>query len=184
MTNIKVTVAYDKPSTSKFDALLAEYALAKQIADETESYYRPLADAAEYAKFDAIIEQLQPIMDYARAISEMQDYKCSVWITAHISKAELGGYAMSSESFNIIYNHNTHNIEVRWSGDTFSKDLMKKYPGCYCDDGRNILGNWDKWCVYKRLEDDAIQQLKRAIGRQQERGQKQIDRLYNITKEI
>ena len=43
MTNIKVTVEYEVPKTNKFDALMAEYEIAKKIADETESYYKPLA---------------------------------------------------------------------------------------------------------------------------------------------
>lgn len=185
MTNIKVIVTYDKPNTSKFDAMLAEYALAKQIADETELYYKPLADVAEEAKFDAIIEQLKPIKDYAKAIFELQDSKYAVWITAHISRQELGGYSSGGMgSFHVVYSNKTHDIEVQWLGDEFTKERMRKYPGCYCNDGHNILGNWDKWNVYQRLETDAINQLKRHIERQQARGQKQIDRLYNITKEV
>lgn len=185
MTNIKVTVTYDKPSTSKIDALLAEYALAKQIADETESYYTPLADAAEEAKFDAIMEQLETIKDYARAIYKIQEYNCSVWITTHISRSELGGSSYGGMgSLHVVYSHQTHDFEVKWMGNPFSKDYMREHPGCYCGDGYNILGNWDKWNVYQRLEADAISQLKRYIARQQERGQKQIDRLNNITKEI
>lgn len=183
MTNIKVTVEYDEPTTSKFDALLAEYAVAKQIADETVSYYSPLADVAEYAKFDAIMEQLETIKYYAKKIFELQDTKCSVWIQTYISKIERGGYACDGGSFQVIYDHETHTIGIRWLGNEFSKERMKKYPGCYCDVGYNILGNWDKWNVYKRLETDAIQQLQRLIKRQQDRGQKQIDRLNNITKE-
>ena len=44
MNEIKVTVAYEKPTTSKFDALMAEYEAAKKYADETVAYYKPLAD--------------------------------------------------------------------------------------------------------------------------------------------
>ena len=183
MTNIKVTVEYDEPTTSKFDALLAEYAVAKKIADETVSYYSPLADVAEEAKFDAIMEQLETIKYYAKKICESQDSKCSVWINAYVSRTDLGGYATSGENFQVIYDYVTHEAEVRWSGNVFSKERMKKYPGCYCDDGHNILGNWDKWNVYKRLEEDAMQQLRRHIAIQQERGQKQINRLNNITKD-
>lgn len=183
MTNIKVTVEYDEPTTLKFDALLSEYAVAKKIADETVSYYSPLADMAEYAKFDAIMEQLETIKYYAKKIFELNEVACSVWIKAYVSAAELGGYRTSGESFQVIYDHSTHDIEVRWSGSAFSKERMKRYPGCYCDDGYNILGNWDKWNVYKRLETDAIQQLQRLIARQQERGKKQVDRLNNIIKE-
>jgi hypothetical protein len=47
MNEIKVTVAYEKPNTSKFDALMAEYEAAKKYADETVAYYKPLADIAE-----------------------------------------------------------------------------------------------------------------------------------------
>lgn len=183
MTNIKVTVEYETPTTSKFDALMAEYNAAKQMADETVEYYKPLAEMAEYAKFDAIMEQLKPIKYYAQKIFELSDGKYSVWINAYVTSQERGGYATRTESFQVIYSHATQDIEVRWMGSAFSKERMKKYPGCYCDDGYNILGNWDKWQIYKRLETDAIQQLQRLIAKQKERGQAQIDRLNNITKE-
>ena len=89
MNEIKVTVTYDKPTTSKFDALMAEYEAAKKYADETVAYYKPLADAAEEAKFDAIMEQLETIKEYAKRISEIKDGD-AVWIKAHIPSCVCG----------------------------------------------------------------------------------------------
>ena len=73
MNEIKVTVAYEKPTTSKFDALMAEYEAAKKYADETVAYYKPLADVAENAKFDAIMEQLETIKEYAKRIYKITE---------------------------------------------------------------------------------------------------------------
>ena len=182
MTNIKVTVEYEVPKTNKFDALLAEYVLAKQIADETESYYKPLADAAEEAKFDAIMVQLESIKYYAKQISRLKGDE-SVWIKASISAIERGdNYPMyNSGDFTVIYNPKEINpFEIRWEGNNFTKERLKKGRCNLCEGKHNILGNWDKWNVYNRLEESAIRQLQAQIDKQQTRQKEQINRLNNI----
>ena len=183
MTNIKVTVEYEVPETNKFDALLAEYALAKKIADETESYYKPLADAAEEAKFDAIMRQLESIEYYAEQISQLKSDGTSVWIKASIPAAERGdNYPMyNSGDFTVVYSPGESNpFKITWEDCRFTKELLKKARCNLCEGKHNIIGNWDKWNVYNRLEESAIRQLQMQIDKQKVRGQKQIDRLNNI----
>lgn len=171
MNNIKVTVSYEKPTTTKFDALMAEYETAKKMADETVSYYKPLADAAEDAKFDAIIEQLETIADYAKRICEIDPNHRAVWIKAYVS----------STAFIVCYRKD-YKLEIQWDGADFTKENLHKNPGWFFNGRYNIMGNWDEWEVYQKLEDNACRQLKEAITRQTARCQKQIDRLNNIQK--
>ena len=184
MTNIKVTVEYETPKTNKFDALLVEYALAKKIADETENYYKPLAEAAEEAKFDAIMEQLETIKQYAKLISDINNQV--VYIKASLS-AELrkSPYKCmdSWKSFEVVYRPKD-GIEVMWAGDRFTKERLKKYPSAMCERECNIIGKWDEWGVYNMLEESAHRQLEYLIRLQNERGEKQINRLKNIQGEI
>ena len=102
MNEIKVTVTYDKPNTSKFDALMAEYEAAKKCADETVAYYKPLADVAEDAKFDTIMEQLETIKEYAVRISEINGGG-AVWINAYLPSSVCGKLACEGEKFSVCY---------------------------------------------------------------------------------
>ena len=48
-----------------------DYKLKKlDEVNETVDYYKPLADCAEKAKFEAIMEQLEIIKEYAKKIHE------------------------------------------------------------------------------------------------------------------
>ena len=170
MNNIKVTVTYEAPTTNKFDALMKEYEAAKKIADETVAYYKPLADVAEDTKFDAIMEQLQTIANYAKQICEIDPEHRAVWISVY-----------TTHSFSMCYRTN-YPLAIKWDDASFTKDNLHKRPTWFTNESYNILGEWDKWQVYQKLENEACRQLKVAIARQFERGQNQINRLNNIVK--
>lgn len=180
---IKVTVEYEVPKTSKFDALLSEYAIAKKVADETESYYKPLAEAAEEAKFDAILHQLETIKYYAKQIAQLDKYSSGIWITTNIPAYERGEHnpMYDSGNFAVIYRPKESNpFEIKWSGSPFTKEAFNKCHLSFCQGYRNVVGNWDKWKVYQRLEENAMKQLNELIQKQMQRKQEQIDRFNNI----
>ena len=176
MNEIKVTVAYEKPTTSKFDALMAEYEAAKKYADETVAYYKPLADVAEEAKFNAIMEQLETIKKYAVRISELTPYeRGEVQITAGIH-GYMRGDSNSSVYFTVAYRSDTCKFCISCDYTPFI-DYRK-----FCSGRHNIIGKWEEWKIYEHLEQSAHNQLQAAIKRQKLRAQGQIDRLNNITK--
>ena len=184
MNEIKVTVTYEKPTTSKFDALMAEYEAANKYADETVAYYKPLADAAEDAKFDAIMEQLETIKRYAKTISNLSDQ--SVWISTIIPINVRGGCSHSSSDgkFSVIYRRNSNfPFEIMWIGDPFTKERLRKRWYSMCEGHCNIIGMWNEWGVYERLEKEAISQLNNLINEQKRRANAQKNRLNNIIKE-
>ena len=183
MNEIKVTVTYDKPTTSKFDALIAEYEAAKKYADETVAYYKPLADAAEEAKFDAIMEQLETIKRYAKTISSLSNQ--AIWISIYIPTDVRGGTSRSSYDgrFSVIYRPNDNfPFEITWEGSQFTKESMRNRRLGMCEGYRNIIGMWNEWGVYERLEKEAISQLNCLINNQKRRANAEKNRLYNITK--
>lgn len=172
MNEIKVTVAYKMPKTTKFDALMEEFEVAKKMADETVAYYQPLADVAEDAKFDAIAEQLETIKRYAQKIASITQ-EDNVKIYTYCNGC----------LFSVSYKRNSNfPFEISWDGTNFTKDNMHRQHGWFCEGRYNIVGKWDEWGVYQALENNACAQLTRAISKQVERGQKQIDRLNNIVK--
>jgi hypothetical protein len=177
MNEIKVTVSYDKPTTSKFDALMAEYEAAKKYADETVAYYKPLADVAEEAKFNAIMEQLETIKEYAKRISEIKNGE-AVWIKAYVSSDTCGYH--SGQEFEVIYRpkETVWKFEVRSSWREFSRQHIKYHT----EEGHNFVGNWDEWKIYEKLERNAISQLNSLINEQKRIANQAKNRLYNITK--
>ena len=169
MKNIKVTVEYETPTTSKFDALMAEYVIAKKLADETVAYYKPLADVAEEAKVDAILEQLETIKEYARRISEITNDAVFIqhWIC--------------DRRFDIVYrpNETIHKYEVKWGGEPFTKEQSKIRRNAFFD-GSNIIGRWEEVRAYENLEKEAFRLLEDAINKQKNRAHYQQNRLNNI----
>ena len=166
MNEIKVTVSYEKPTTSKFDALMKEYEAAKKYAEETVAYYKPLADAAEEAKFDAIMEQLETIKEYAKRISTITNRK-AVWI--------------KTSNFTVCY-RTDYKTEITWYSLDFTKENIRRNPHRFCESVYNILGKWDEWNMYEMLERDACQKLANAIDEQKQRANHEQSRLNNITK--
>ncbi len=171
MNEIKVTVTYEKPTTSKFDALMAEYEAAKKYADETVAYYKPLADIAEDAKFDAILEQLETIKQYARRISDITHE--AVWISSWIGACK----------FSVVYRPNEINnhYEVTYAGKEFTKRIAQLNRHMFfC--GNNLIGRWEELKAYECLEAEAFRLLTKAIKKQKQRADDEINRLNNITK--
>ena len=166
MSTIKVSVEYEKPQTTKFEALVRELEVAKKVADETVDYYKPLADCAEEAKFEAIMEQLETIKWYAQQISSITH------------KATFISHQFGKNKFEVVYRPQctTCAFEISYCGKRFSKDN-------FCNVNQeeiNILGNWEEWHCFKNLENKAYQTLENLIEEATARGQKQINRLNNI----
>lgn len=161
MSTIKVSVEYEIPKTTKFEALLKEFEVAKKVADETVDYYKPLADCAEKAKFDAIMEQLETIKEYAKQISGITQQATSFrkWFGA--------------SAFEIVYRpkETVFAFEIKYGG----KPFVQNNPYIY-----NVIVNWEEWHCFEELEKEACNQLKELIEKEQQRGQNQIKRLNNI----
>lgn len=170
MKEIKVTVSYEQPNTSKFDALMAEYEAAKKYADATEAYYKPLADAAEEAKFNAIMEQLETIKGYAMQISNItgKDVYIRVWV---------GSCRLDVD----YYPHNGH-CNVSYGGCLFTMTSANRNRRLFFE-GCNLIGRWDELHAYQELEEEAFDLMRTAIDKQKKRAAHQINRLHNITKE-
>ena len=165
---IKVSVEYETPKTTKFEALMKEFEIAKKVADETVDYYKPLADVAEEAKFESIMEQLKTIKWYAQQISNITHE------ATFISSWFKGNGAWR---FDLVYRprETIFAFEVKYGGKPFVKDNPSFYNG-----GTNIVGNWEEWHCFELLEKEACEQLESLIQKEKERGQKQIERLNNI----
>ena len=174
MNKIKISVEYERPTEDRFTELLNAYELVKAETDAVVSYYKPLADAAEEAKAKCILDQLKNIEKHLRILKNITGFK-----TAEASCRN----GNSNSNFTAVVNSYDEFI-VYWRGQHFSLDAIKKYPRFYngeMEDGYNIIGNWDKWGVYSKLEEMCIRDLKYEIQKQKERAENEKNRLKNIT---
>lgn len=178
---INISVSYEEPKTTKFDALMEQYKAAKQIANETVSYYKPLAEAGEEAKMKAILKQLETIEYYCYQLALLKADKkseVSTIITASQRGSNSGGLWFTVRC-NIDTNGISHYYK-KWGNVEFSIENLKKFPHAFIEEGYNILGNWDKWKIYEELEDNIYSKIRMLIDEQEKRGKKQIQRFENI----
>lgn len=176
---IKINVEYEVPKTDGFFNLLKQYEEVKKSADETVHYYRPLAETAEQAKMDAILEQLESIKTYMIELNKLNSDIREMHIYFRIDNSvENGHFAVK------IY---AGEVSFSWHTFAFSKQAYNTSNWKFTDercDYLNILGNWEKWNVYGRLEKECFRQLNEEIEKQKNRAEKEIARLRNITKEV
>lgn len=168
---IKVTAEYEIPETTKFDLLMTEYRAAKKYADENVSYYKPLADAAEDAKFDAIMEQLKVIIGYLEQI-----YQINKWYATVMAEIPRSPY------YFLIEYISDGEYRIKWAEKEFTKDNFHRFHPYFCTGNHNILGNWEEWKIYQQLEQDALKRLQELIRSELSRAENQIKRLNNIIK--
>ena len=174
MNNIKVTVEYETPKTNKFDELMTQYETIKQTADETVAYYKPLADMAEETKLLAIREQCKTIVNYLEKLHAINS--TGIYDVMFYAPKEL---VTTTPKFKVKYDG-----EITWCGYPFTvekyRNSKEQFNSGYHED-YNILGNWDKWNVYTTLENKCLELLNAEIAKQKNRGEKQKNRLNNIT---
>lgn len=147
--NIKVTAEYEVDTTpSKFDALLAQYEIAKTIADKTEDSKQPLINAMGKKKLELIYEQLNTIVQRVNIISKHKDGVVAVnawdWSrTPH--KQEI-----------VIRSHwNWEKPEIFLCGYRTPQDSWFKVDG--------IVTLWNELGLYRKLEQECEKRLETMI---------------------
>lgn len=171
MSHIKVTVEYEKPMTDKFFELMNSYNELKKQSDEVVSYYTPLAEMAEEAKFDAICEQLEIIKEYVRQLRA-------------ISKGDVCIQVETRNGCVTVDMYPNNEVRAFWIHCPFEKEEFKKFRNRFngsIHDNYNILGNWDKWRIYERLEKSCYEKLEEEMMRQKQLAEAAKKRLENIT---
>lgn len=176
MNTIKVTVEYNIPKTDKFSAMLKQYEEVKNTADEVVSYYKPLADMAEEAKFSAILDQLEVICDYALTLYQINSRNRTV--SAYAFDEIHPGYGRGEFSVNVT---EKGEVYISWYSHPFALDYYRRNKWAFTNGYEmNILGNWDKWKLFEKLEARCIRMLQNEMDNQKKRAEEQKKRLDNI----
>lgn len=161
--NIKVTATYEtETKPSKFDALFAQYRVAKAIADETESTKQPLIDAMGKAKLEVIYKQLDTIVQRFDIISQCTGHQESATVFSFYNNTE---YKVTVKRW-----HKNNKTTIYLDGDESTREWW------FNEDG--IVTLWNSLGLYEKLEQVCEQQLKYMIESQNKRAQK-INNNYN-----
>lgn len=173
--SIKITVAYTAPVTDKFDALLEQYGEVKRLSNETVNFYRPLAEAAEETKVTLILEQLKTIHGYLLKLNSIDIYRN--YITVHSQPGHKDSFVFAVEL------GVDNELVVRWNDYILNHDNVVKWGNHFTanyHDRYNILGNWDKWRMYEKLENRCLELLTTEIDKQKRLAENEKKRFHNI----
>lgn len=176
MNNIKITVEYETPKTDRFNELFEQYKTIKSAADDSVSYYKPLADAAEESKLTCILEQLFVISEYLKTLYEIDNYNNKIVVYA-FDKIK-PGYGRGEFSMTIDKNKRIH---IYWYSHPFTLEYYKVNKWAFTrGEEMNILGNWNKWKMFEKLENASVNKLTSEMEKQHKRVEEQKNRLDNI----
>ena len=158
MNEIKVTAEYSNNSTSKLDALRAEYKAAKALADATVSEKQPLIDAMGEAKLELIKKQLNYIaqkMLMSMEIFDSSSYSqfAEIWVSG--TKYDASVYVEKNHPACIELNNRSIN-----------------YPDGYWFSEHGIVTMWNELKLYDRLLEKCEEYLEYKISEQNKRIEK------------
>ena len=161
--SIKVSVEYETPKTDKFAALMAQYKEVEKLSAETVRYYKPLADVAEAAKMEAILQQLEPLRQQLKQLNAIDKFIDCVEVRCN-------GYYFE---LNLT--------GAKWISRAFTLDMLQSSRYVFTEHDCNILGNWDAWQVYEKLEAAMLRLLENEMDKKKREAEAQVKRLHNIT---
>ena len=187
MNTIKVTVNYETPNTTKFDALVEQYKIAQTLAKETVSYYQPLAETAEEKMFEAIQTQLETIYGY---VKKMYEILASQPYYTGFSLSIVGDPELENPEYRTAINQDLFKIhvdykgcvETEWKTTPFTKEEFLRNRERFTEGSYNILGKWNEWKIYERLESRACRCVQSYIDNENGKAQQIIDRFNNISR--
>lgn len=172
MTNIKVTVTFEEHKPSRIDALLKEYEIASNLANETKRELTPIIKEVGLAKHAAIMKQLEPIMDGMKKLSFLKDT-----LNARDSGVRLCAYydhpGVGSSKFIIDYgrgNNNYERFDIKYcilssytDKDENFKDTSSDPYNLMFGADRGIVTHWNKLGIIDKLNEDLEKMIKRDI---------------------
>lgn len=164
---IKVTVTFEESKPSRIDALLKEYEIASNLANETKRELTPIIEEVGVAKHAAIMKQLEPIMGNMKKLSFLKN--SGVRLCAYYDHPGVG-----SRKFIIEYgrgNNNYERFDIKYcialssytdQGENFKDTSSDAYNLMFGAD-RGIVTHWNKLGIIDKLNEDLEKMIKRDI---------------------
>jgi hypothetical protein len=177
MNNIKVIVDYELPTTNKFDALIEQYLQAKAITETAEESIIPLIQKGGKAKYDAICEQLDVIVNQLKKI---------LLVCNGTSASATGWYTDGhNENYRMVVTYDRSKNQVRityrerfgYKSRNFL-DWVNNQEDLLSLNG--LVTRWNDFKIVEEMQKDCNQQLQHMIDTQQKKAKTIVDTLEKI----
>lgn len=138
INNIKVKAEYIVDSVDELETLLNQYELAKQITQETKTKLTPIIMAEGKAKYDAIMEQLQPIITSLQklAVSRMEPVELCCY---YGQNGEFYIKAWKDDDYKITYSRYKYEFD------------FEKNKGALCSP-TGLITHWNEYNIIDKLK--------------------------------
>lgn len=172
MNEIKVTVTYGKPTTSRIDNLFAEYEAAHNLAEATKAELTPIINEVGEAKHQAILDQLEPIVESVKKLHKLRQQVHGKW---NVSRTYVvASYVLNNQKrdFVIKYTESVNDNPISIHFCNTSLDMMNglnfvkinhKYEWHYFGAYDGIITNWNKLDIIEGLQKALESQIKDLI---------------------
>lgn len=171
MNEIKVTVAYEKPTTSRIDNLFAEYDAAHNLAEATKAELTPIIDAVGEAKHRAILNQLEPIVEAVKKLHKLRQQ-----VYGNVSRTYVvASYVLNNQKRDFVIKYtewvNNNPISIQFCNTNLDSmngfdfvTINRKYEWHYFGAYDGIIANWNKLNIIEDLQNTIERQIKDLIG--------------------
>lgn len=171
MNEIKVTVAYNKPTTSRIDTLFAEYEAAHSLAEATKAELTPIINAVGEAKHRAILDQLEPIKE---AVKKLHELRKQTYGEGSVSSTYINTYyTLDNDDRGFVIKYSEWlggGITIVFSNTNLSsmngfdfEKINRRYEHMYFSAEYGIITNWNKLNIIEGLQKALERQIKDLI---------------------
>lgn len=171
INNIKVTVEYDMQEDLELAMALKKLSETKTNYETTDSFYTPKINAIGEAKWNAICEQLKPLVE------AMKEAKIPV-IRASYTDDKTG------DQINISINKNCHMyVQGPYLNENYSLNVSLISTSCFGAFGISPAGfitRWEEYNIYANLRFKLLNEIEKATNRIQKDTNAIIDHFADV----
>ena len=171
MNEIKVTVNYNKPLTSRIDNLFAEYEAAHNLTEATKEELVPIIQAVGESKHRAILDQLEPIKE---AVKKLHALRKQVYGRGNLTTDVGTRYTLNDYERDFVIRYSEWSFKSECSiyfcvtnystmnGFNF-ENIEHQYEWHYFGAKDGIITNWNKLNIIEGLQKSLERQIKDLI---------------------
>ena len=171
INNIKVTVEYDMQEDLELATALKKLSETKTNYKTTDNFYTPKINAIGEAKWDAICEQLKPLVE------AMKEAKIPVIRTSYIDDKTGEQIRVTINKNNYMYVQYSYSIE---SYDLNTPLIFTSNFGALGLSPAGFITRWEEYNIYVNLRFNLLNEIEKATNRIQKDTNAIIDHFADI----
>lgn len=171
INNIKVTVEYDMQEDLELATALKKLNETKTNYKTTDNFYTPKINAIGEAKWDAICEQLKPLVE------AMKEAKIPVIRTSYIDDKTGEQIRVTINKNNYMYVQYSYSIE---SYDLNTPLILTSNFGALGVSPTGFITRWEEYNIYVNLRFNLLNEIEKATSRIQKDTNAIIDHFADV----